>query len=177
MTDAATARMLARYNDWANRRLFDAVAALPAGEAEKPRPSLFKSMIGTLNHNLVVALIWQAHLERREHGFKARNLVLHAGLPALRQAQGEIDRWYIDWAEAQAPEALGELLDFKFISGVAGRMTRGEMLLHVVTHNSYHRGWVVERFAEVPVKTPDLDLPVYLTAPLGAASGDPTGRP
>jgi uncharacterized damage-inducible protein DinB len=161
MTEPATARLLARYNDWANARLFEAVAALPAGEAEKPRPSLFKSMIGTLNHNLVVALIWQAHLERREHGFKARNLVLHAGLEPLRRAQKDIDDWYIAWAGAQAPEALNELLDFRFISGTAGRMTRGEMLLHVVNHNSYHRGWVVERFAEVPMKTPDLDLPVY----------------
>src|SRR5262245_42731789 len=65
MTDLATARMLARYDGWANRRLFDAVAALPEGEAAKQRPALFKSMIGTLNHNLVVALIWQAHIERR----------------------------------------------------------------------------------------------------------------
>lgn len=171
MTDPATATMLARYNLWANRRLFDAVAALPAGEAEKPRPSLFKTIIGTLNHNLVVALIWQAHLERREHGFKARNLVLHAGLDPLREAQTAIDEWFIAWAAAQGAEALGGLLDFRFISGKAGRMTRGEMLLHVVTHNSYHRGWVVERFAEVPVKTPDLDLPVYLTEPQGAVVG------
>lgn len=159
MTDV---HMLARYNEWANGRLFDAVAALPAGEASKQRPSLFKTIIGTLNHNLVVALIWQAHLERREHGFKARNMVLHPELEALRRAQGEIDQWFVAWAEAQTPASFDELLDFKFISGKAGRMTSGEMLLHVVTHNSYHRGWVVERFAEVPMKTPDLDLPIYL---------------
>jgi len=160
MTEPATARLLARYNLWANDRLFDAVAALPAGEAEKQRPSLFKTIIGTLNHNLVVALIWQAHLERREHGFKARNLVLHADLAALHRAQQDVDAWYVDLAETR-PETLDEPLDFRFISGKAGRMTRGEMLLHVVTHNSYHRGWVVERFAEVPMKTPDLDLPIY----------------
>src|SRR5262245_60366083 len=131
MTDV---QMLARYNRWANQRLFDAVAALPAGEADKQRPSLFKTLIGTLNHNLVVALIWQAHIERREHGFKARNLVLHPELEALRRAQDEIDQWYIAMAEKQAPSALDEPLDFKFISGKAGRMTRAEMLLHVVTH-------------------------------------------
>lgn len=159
MTDV---QMLARYNRWANQRLFDAVAALPAGEAAKQRPSLFKTIIGTLNHNLVVALIWQAHIERREHGFRARNMVLHPELAALREAQLAIDDWYIDWAEAQAPGTVEALLDFRFISGKAGRMTGGEMLLHVVTHNSYHRGWVVERFAEVPMKTPDLDLPIYL---------------
>ena len=62
------ARMLARYNAWANRLIFDAVAALPEGEATKERGTLFKNMVYTLNHNHVIALIWRAHLEGREHG-------------------------------------------------------------------------------------------------------------
>jgi uncharacterized damage-inducible protein DinB len=35
----------------------------------RERPTLFKSIIGTLNHSYVVDLIWQAHLEGRAHGF------------------------------------------------------------------------------------------------------------
>ena len=38
-----TARMLTRYNAWSNRLMFDAVAALPAGEPVKERKSLFKT--------------------------------------------------------------------------------------------------------------------------------------
>ncbi|MFI4998782.1 MAG: DinB family protein, partial [Reyranellales bacterium] len=60
MTTVASARTLARYRMWADRLTFDAVAALPPGEATKERPTLFKTMIGTLNHNLVIDLIWQA---------------------------------------------------------------------------------------------------------------------
>ena len=41
-------------------------------------------------------------------------------------------------------------------------MTRGEMLLHVVNHGSYHRGWVAEMFFDVPAANPATDLPVYL---------------
>ena len=51
MLTAKIARMLARYNQWANRVMFDAVAALPPGEAEKERKSLFRNMVHTLNHN------------------------------------------------------------------------------------------------------------------------------
>ncbi len=163
MTDLKTARMLARYNDWADRRIFAAVAALPPGEAVKPRTTLFKTMIGTLNHNYVVDLIWQAHLEGREHGFPARNLVLHAELDALRVAQEAFNGWLIAWADGQTPASLDERRNFKFISGKDGVMSRGDMLLHVVTHTAYHRGWIAEMFFEVPAKAPDTDLPVYLT--------------
>jgi uncharacterized damage-inducible protein DinB len=73
MLDPAGARSLARYKTWADDLTLRAVAALPAGEAERQRPTLFRSIIGTLNHSYVVDLIWQAHLEGREHGFTARN--------------------------------------------------------------------------------------------------------
>ena len=49
-----SARMLARYNAWANRLIFDAVAALPPAEATKERQSLFRNMVHTLNHNYVI---------------------------------------------------------------------------------------------------------------------------
>ncbi len=162
VTATHNARMLARYNAWADARIIDGVASLPPGEAEKQRTTLFKTMIGTLNHNYVVDLIWQAHLEGRDHGFKARNMVLHAELPALRQAQATVDAWYIAWSDAQTEASLAEKLDFRFISGKACRMTRLEMLQHVVTHTAYHRGWVAQMFFEVPAKAPDTDLSVFL---------------
>jgi hypothetical protein len=82
MAGTLTVKMLAQYKAWADKVIFDGVAALPPGEAEKERKTLFKTIIGTLNHSYVVDLIWQAHLERREHGFKARNILLHSELPA-----------------------------------------------------------------------------------------------
>lgn len=89
MIDLRSARLLARYRMWADQLTFDAVAALPPGEAAKERPTHFKTMIGTLNHIYLVDLIWQAHLEGRDHGFKSRELMLHEGLPELRMAQQE----------------------------------------------------------------------------------------
>src|SRR5579864_578107 len=117
MVGTATARMLARYNAWADRLIFEAVAALPPGEAGKERPTLFKTMIGTLNHNLVIDLIWQAHLEGREHGFQARNVVLHEKLDDLWAAQQKMNQWYIDWTGKQTERTLDEVLPFTFIGG------------------------------------------------------------
>jgi uncharacterized damage-inducible protein DinB len=154
--------MLTRYNAWSNQLMFDAVAALPPGEAVKDRKSLFKNMVHTLNHNYVIDVIWQAHLEGRDHGYAARNTADYPPLAELKQKQAAIDAWYIAWADALDGAALDTKLSFTLIGGNAGTMTRFEMLQHVVTHTSYHRGFVCDMFFEVPARPPTMDLPVFL---------------
>ena len=44
MIDTHTVKMLAQYKAWADKVMFDGVAALPPGEAEKERKTLFKSI-------------------------------------------------------------------------------------------------------------------------------------
>lgn len=162
MTDTQTIRMLARYKAWANRTLFNAVFALPPGEAAKERPTLFKNMINTLNHVYVVDLIWQAHLQRREHGMAALSTVLHSDAAELWQAQQAIDGWYVDWSDALAEAATGETVEFKLIGGNPGAMRRGDVMLHLVNHASYHRGFVADLFFQVPARPPLTDLPIFL---------------
>jgi len=156
------ARMLARYNAWASELIFGAVAALPEGEATKPRQSVFKNMLHTLNHIYVIDRVFQAHLEGRAHGYTARNTETHPPLPELRQAQQALDRWFIDWSDAQSLATLQEGVRFAFIGGGEGSMTRGEMLLHVVNHTTYHRGFVADFFYQVPARPPATDLTVFL---------------
>ena len=162
MTGVAEARMLVRYNAWADRLIHGAVAALPAGEAEKPRQSVFKSMAHTLNHVYVIDRIFQAHLEGRAHGYQARNTETHPPLAELARLQHEIDDWYIRWADGLGDAALGEQVRFTFVGGGEGVMTRGEILLHVVNHTTYHRGFVADFFYQVPARPPTTDLTVFL---------------
>lgn len=162
MITTDTARMLARYGAWSSRIWFDAVAALPAGEATKERKSLFRNMVHTLNHIYIVDLIWQAHLEGREHGLTARNTPDHPPLDELWQKQQVIDQWYVDWSDKATDTTLAEPLTVTLIGGNRVTMTRGEMLLHVVTHTAYHRGFVGDMLYEVPARPPVTDLPVYL---------------
>ena len=158
----STARMLTRYNAWSNKLMFDAVAALPAGEAVKERKSLFKNMVHTLNHNYVIDAIWQAHLEGRAHGYAARNTADYPPLAELWRKQQAMDAWYITWGDALNAAQLDEKVNFTLIGGNVGTMTRGEILQHVVTHTSYHRGFACAMFFEVPARPPTMDLPVFL---------------
>ena len=163
MITPSTARLLARYNAWANREIFGAVAALPEGEATKERPSLFRNMVHTLNHNYVIDRIWQAHLEGRDHGYDARNTRDHPPFAELWRAQQDIDRWYRDWSARLSGDDLTGRIEFVLIGGNRGVMTRGQILLHIVNHTTYHSGFVADLFYQVPgVRPPTTDLPVYL---------------
>ncbi len=158
-----TLQMLTRYNAWANKMIFDAVQALPDGEPSKERPTLFKTMINTLNHLHVVDLIWQAHIEKRSHDIRALDTVLYADLAELWRAQQAIDGWYVNLADTVSERDADEPVHFTLIGGRKGQMRLCEVILHVVNHTSYHRGFVADLFYGVPARPPLTDLPVYLT--------------
>ena len=163
MITTKTARMLARYNCWANDVFFKAVADLPAEEVTKPRPTLFRNIVHTLNHNYVIDSIFRAHLEGRDHGYTARNTAEPPSLQELREKQREIDDWYIGWSDRLTDEQLDEMVKFTFVGGGAGAMTRGQILMHIVNHTSYHRGFAGDLFFQIPGKrAPVTDLTVFL---------------
>jgi uncharacterized damage-inducible protein DinB len=162
MITTELARMLTRYKAWANEITFSTVAALPEGEATRPRPTIFKNMVHTLNHPYVIDCIFQAHLEGRAHGFTARNTPDHPPLEDLRRAVQAMDRWYIELGDRLSDPELAEPIRFQYIGGGDGVMTRGEILLHLVNHATYHRGFVGDMLNQASVKPPATDLTVFL---------------
>lgn len=155
-------RMLTRYTAWANGRLFTALNQLPAGEVTAPRATSFGNMIRTLNHAYVVDLIWQAHLEGRPHGFTSRNTDTTPTLAQLQEQQQGLDSWYVRYADGLTVNMQSEVVHFKFVDGGEGAMTRGDMLLHIVNHKTFHRGYVADMMYQVPARPPSMDLPVFL---------------
>jgi uncharacterized damage-inducible protein DinB len=162
MADSEILKTMARYNQWANRDLFAAVRTLPAGEATKQRPSLFKNIINTLNHPLVVDRMWWAHLHRQSHPHRALNEILYEDFEELAAAREEMDQRLIHYVDALSGRDAGEEVDFTLLSGATGRMNRRLILMHMFNHNTYHRGFVVETFCQVPAPLPLIDLPIFM---------------
>jgi uncharacterized damage-inducible protein DinB len=161
MLNQTTAALLARYKAWADDLTLKAVAALPPHEVTRERSTVFKSILGTLNHIYVVDSIWTAHLEGRQHGFTARNTIVHPDVNELWKAQQELNASLLHWCNTQSDATLAERVDFKFVSGEDGVMTRGAILLHIVNHATYHRGWISDLFFQIPAKPPATDLSVF----------------
>lgn len=158
----ANLKMLVRYKAWANGLTFKSVMELPEGEALKQRPTSFGNMVRTLNHVLVVEDIFRHHLQGRKHGYTMRNTDDTPTLQALWESVQAMDRWYVEFVDACPDEELAKVVHFEFVGGGQGAMTREQIVLHVVNHGSYHRGFVSDMMYQVPFVPPANDLPVFL---------------
>jgi uncharacterized damage-inducible protein DinB len=154
--------MLARYTAWANDLLYLSLAGLPESELLKKQKIVFGSMLRTLNHVYAMDLVWQAHLEGRAHGFVSRNPGICPPFAELRAAQATLDAWYVRYADALHGTAAAEIVDFEFIGGGRGSMSRGDIIMHVINHTTYHRGHIADMIYQIPAHPPTTDLPVYL---------------
>jgi uncharacterized damage-inducible protein DinB len=162
MSALRTTRLLTRYSAWANSLLYLAMGELPAEELTKPRQIVFGNLIRTLNHVYTIDLVFQAHLEGREHGFRTRTPDVVVTLSELSAAQALLDNWYIRYAEEMSDRVGEEIVEFTFIGGGEGMMSRGDILLHVVNHTTYHRGHIAAMMQQIPAQPPTTDLPVFL---------------
>ncbi len=137
------------YKAWADSELFALLATLPAGHAES-----LHTCLRALNHIHVVDRIFRAHLSGEARPFDATNTQATPTLAQLRSDVEATDAWYLAYVSSLAPRQRAETVEFTFTDGDRGRMSREEILLHVVTHGGYHRGNVGQVLKSISVAPP-----------------------
>nr|WP_315489689.1 DinB family protein [uncultured Rhodoferax sp.] len=135
---------------WANRELFDVLASVSSSEHATP----LHTAIRLLNHIYVVDRIFRAHLLGEPHGYTATNTTETPELGELHFAVTETDIWFENYVSNMDEHMLGESLVFQFTDGDSGTMSREEMLFHLLTHGSYHRGNVGQILKDISVAPP-----------------------
>lgn len=163
MSDLPYFRRLARYNGWANRRLFEAAGKLDAAAWEAPRSGFFGSLQKTLNHILVADRIWLARFEGREHGLHALDQILHPDFPALKRAREAEDARIERHLEELPAASLGDELAYRNMAGEAKRTPRDLALAHFFNHQTHHRGQAHAMLSGTAVSPPPLDLLYFLS--------------
>jgi uncharacterized damage-inducible protein DinB len=153
---------LARYNAWANRRLYDACAALPEVEYMKPRAAFFGSIHGTLNHLLVGDRIWIARLEHKPNPRMTLDQVLYGDLVALRVARQAEDGHLINLLGGIAERSLDQPLAYANTAGQRHQTPLRLVLAHLFNHQTHHRGQVHGLLSQTAIAPPSLDLILYL---------------
>jgi len=131
-----TLQRLFRYKAWANDELLTAMAKLGGSS---PVTTL---AIKAMSHSYFVDRIFAAHLRRQDHAYASANL---SEMPTLERLSADIrtsDQEYVAYVEALNRDQLAEPIDFTFTDGAPARMSREEMLMHVITHGVGHRGQV-----------------------------------
>lgn len=162
MSHAQHIQMLTRYREWADRLLYQSLVAMPESALTREQPIVFGSILRTLHHVYCMDQVWKAHLEGVPHGFTTRNPDDCPAFDVLRDAQANIDDWYIRFAKTLDAQACDETIHFTFIGGGEGAMRRGDILLHVVNHATYHRGHIAMMMYGMSTSPPTTDLPVFL---------------
>lgn len=137
------------YKAWANAELFGSLVALPEQYAEQ-----LHTCTRTLNHIYVVDRLFQARLSGEPSPFEATNTKATPSLDRLRCEVEATDAWYLRYVSGVCDAELSSVLDFTFTDGDAGRMSREEILLHVLTHGAYHRGNVGQVLKSLSIAPP-----------------------
>lgn len=154
--------VLTRYKAWADNLFLTALSSLPDTELTAPRPIVFGSLVRTLNHSYQMDYVWKCHLLGKPHGLTTRNPEDCPGLEELIVSQRSIDEWYVSYADTTAENELKEIVEFEFIGGKTGQMTRRDILMHVVNHTTYHRGHAAGILYQLDVSPPATDFSVFL---------------
>jgi uncharacterized damage-inducible protein DinB len=160
--DLAMFRALFEYTRWANRRLFDPVAALPAGEAEREIGTQFSfpTLKGMLAHILGAEVIWL----QRWQGESPTAILKGKDFPDLASLRA---RW--DEQDAKMEAFLTSLTEADLSREIHYRSTKGEpfrltlwaLMQHVANHGTHHRSEVATMLTMVKGSPPLTDLVLY----------------
>jgi uncharacterized damage-inducible protein DinB len=148
----------ARNSTWANYRLYNACASLSREELHQPRVSFFKTIIATLNHNLIVDWYYIDALMGEGRGLGCfTDEVPYPDFPELRAAQRASDDRLLAFCEALTDEGLRAQVRLERGGGVT-RIERAEKVLaHLFEHQIHHRGQVHAMLSGTRVAPPQLD--------------------
>ncbi len=147
-------RSLFQYKAWANAELLSTLKqahhALPA--------EAFHLALRILNHIYVVDRIFAAHLQGISHPYTATNTTDTPELRDLQDILAQSDAWFVDYVPTLDTPTLNTALTFTFVDdGNQGVMSREAILMHLITHGSYHRGSVGRLLVEHGI-TPPRDI-------------------
>ena len=132
---------LARYNAWANRRLYDDAATLSESDYRADRGAFFKSMHGTLNHLLTTDWVWMHRFTGHGPCPTKLDAIQHERFADLRAAREAEDRRIVAYVDGLSDEQLKGTIRYRrvstpeeFVQALAPALT------HLFNHQTHHRG-------------------------------------
>lgn len=133
--------MFAAYNDWANRRIYDAAGLMSEADFNRDVGVFFKSMMGTLNHLLAADRIWLKRFTGEGDAPAGLDAILHADFASLRAARQAEDRRIVEWVGSLSDKALSGRFSYMTVTDMRTISQRlAPALDHFFNHQTHHRG-------------------------------------
>ncbi|HEY1992181.1 MAG TPA: DinB family protein [Gammaproteobacteria bacterium] len=160
--------MLAGYHVWAQARLLHSLGPIGDVDYHSDQGLFFRSIHRTLNHLLLVDLLWQGRLTGKpfpvsgldQELVKQRVPLRDELLGAAEKLRGLVMQ--LDDSQLQAVNAYVDT------EGRHREFPRSLQLAHAFNHATHHRGQVTAVITRLGHESPVLDMPVFFTQQLAA---------
>ncbi|SEN69812.1 DinB family protein [Nitrosomonas marina] len=134
-------KLLAQYNQWMNRRLYDVCSHLSDEERKKERKAFFGSIHGTLNHLLLGDQVWLGRFENKPVQVESLAQELYSDFDQLRNERALMDARIIQWTEKLSDKVLdGNLTYTSIVHPVERTQKMAIAVIHFFNHQTHHRG-------------------------------------
>ena len=145
-----------RYSTWASQRLLEAAKKLNPDDLTRDVGVSHHGILGTLSHLHFVDRIWYTRVvDANEPVIRESDLAtLEKEWPAI------LAKWEA-WAEGLQDADLGRLVACKSMDGIAYEVAAEKVVLHLVNHDSLHRGQVMAMIRQLGIAPPPTDLMMY----------------
>ncbi|MBX9634430.1 MAG: DinB family protein [Magnetospirillum sp.] len=155
-------RTLARYNRWANGRLYAACGEVGQAELALARPSYFGSILATLNHGLVGDRLWMGRFQAVPcPDIVSLGQILHPDFEGLAAARATLDDQMVSFFDTLNGD-LDRLFSYRTMAGEPTQSPLGWAMTHMFNHATHHRGQVHAMLSSTPIEPPAMDLIYFL---------------
>lgn len=160
-------QIMARYNRWANDRLYAAAAMLDDDTYRKDMGAYFGSIHATLNHILVGDRVWTSRIVGEYHGIEGLDQILHDDLATLSTARIAMDEHIVRFVDRLCVGLDGgldkEVLYRTVSNGEKHASPARHILMTLFNHQTHHRGQVHCMLTQAGIKEPPaLDVIFFL---------------
>ena len=163
MTQINNFKLLANFKTWANEKIMNSCKKLTEREYKKNRRAFFLSIHGTLNHLLVVDMAYISRIEGKNHALKSLDQILYEKLLQLEEARIREDKRLVDLVNNLSEESIHKEITYKGFETGNQTHTINLVLITLFNHQTHHRGQIHNMLSQAGVKTPQIDVPDFIT--------------
>ena len=162
--------LMANYNQWMNRKLYDAALTLTDAELAMDRQAFFGSILGTLNHLALGDTVWLKRFAQHPAGFSALAPMQTVATPAdlkqlafadmreLATYRTWLDQLIVDWSNTVQETDLDHRLHYSNMRGVTADKDFFSLLVHFFNHQTHHRGQATTLLTQAGLDVGTTDL-------------------
>ena len=160
MITSAHCQLMARYNEWMNKRLYALCADLPDAELHRDRGAFFKSIYLTLNHIAYGDLAFLSRLTGTPAVVPELGADLFGSFAALRSEREALDARLLLWTASLTPSWLADTLTYTSkVDGKTRTSPRWVLLTHLFNPPTHHRGQLTTLLSQMGLDVGSTDLP------------------